>query len=191
MSAVELNLDRLEPGRSVLEFDAVLVRGDQVFQGHEVPGFRAIVRGELNVDTMDQKILVHGTFSATREMLCDRTGEPFDMEYPVHVEVTVLRTPGRGTDADLGQEVGEDDNWVVHQQGGVVDLSEALLEAVVLDEPQHVVHPDHQDRVTVTVPDQGTEVRADEDTEEVDPRWDALRALRDDDNEDDSGPVRN
>ena len=133
MSAVELNLDRLEPGRSVLEFDAVLVRGDQVFQGHEVPGFRAIVRGELNVDTMDQKILVHGTFSATREMLCDRTGEPFDMEYPVHVEVTVLRTPGRGTDADLGQEVGEDDNWVVHQQGGVVDLSEALLEAVVLD----------------------------------------------------------
>ena len=37
--------------------------------------------------------------------------------------------------ADLGQEVGEDDNWVIHQPGGVVDLSEALLEAVVLDEP--------------------------------------------------------
>ena len=191
MSSVELNLDRLEPGRSVLEFDKVLVREDQVFQGHEVPGFQVAVRGELSVENMDQKILVHGTFSATREMLCDRTGEPFDLEYPVEVEVIVLRTPGRGTDAELGQEVGEDDNWVIHQPGGVVDLSEALLEAIVLEEPQHVVHPDHQDQVTVTASQEGTEVRTGEDAEEIDPRWEALRALRDDDNDEDSGPVRN
>ena len=191
MSAVELNLDRLEPGRSALEFDTVLHREDQVFQGHEVPGFDVTVRGELAVENMDQKILVHGSFSAKREMLCNRTGEPFDLEYPVEVEVIVLRTPGRGTDAGLGQEVGEDDNWVIHQPGGVVDLSEALLEAVVLDEPQHVVHPDHQDRVKVTVSEEGAEVRTGEDDEEIDPRWEALRALRDKDNEDDSGPVRN
>jgi uncharacterized metal-binding protein YceD (DUF177 family) len=165
MTAVELNLDRLEPGRSVLEFDKVLVREDQVFQGHEVPGFQVAVRGELSVENMDQKILVHGTFSATREMLCDRTGEPFDLEYPVEVEVIVLRTPGRGTDAELGQ--------------------------VVLDEPQHVFHPDHQDRVRVTASREGAEGMTDEDAEEIDPRWEALRALRDDDNDEDSGPVRN
>lgn len=191
MSAVELNLDRLEPGRSALEFDTVLRREDQVFQGHEVAGFEVIVRGELTVENMDQKILVYGTFSATREMLCDRTGEPFELEYPVEVEVLVLRTPGRGSDAELGQEVGEDDNWVIHQPGGIVDFGEALLEAVVLDEPQHVVHPDHQEQVKVTVSEEGTEVRTGEDDEEIDPRWEALRALRDEDNEDESGPVRN
>ena len=61
----------------------------------------------------------------------------------------------------------------------------------MLDEPHHVVHPDHQEQVTVTVSDKGTEVRTGEDAEETDPRWDALRALRDDDNDEDSGPVRN
>ena len=188
MSAVELNLDRLEPGRSALEFDTVLVREDQVLQGHRVAGFSVAARGELMVDNLDQKVLVHGSFSATREMLCDRSGEPFDLEYPVDVEIIVLRTPGRGTDADLGQEVGEDDNWVIHQPGGSVDLTEALLEAVVLDEPQHVVHPDHENLVSRSVAEDETGTR-NEDAEEIDPRWAALKRLRDDET-DDSGPLR-
>lgn len=190
MSAVELNLDRLESGRSTLEFDAVLVREDQVLQGQRVEGFSARVRGELDVESMDHKILVHGGFSATRELLCDRCGEPFDLEYPVEVEVLILRQPGRGTDANLGQEVGEGDNWVIHQQQGVVDLTEALLEAVVLDVPQHVVHPEHDELVSLSVGDDQEAEPSDDEAEEIDPRWDALRKLRDDAN-DDSGPVRN
>jgi uncharacterized metal-binding protein YceD (DUF177 family) len=189
MSAVDLKLDRLEPGRSALEFDTVLVREDQVLHGHAVPGFSAAVSGELAVDNFDQKVLVSGTFSATREMLCDRSGEPFDLAYPVELEILVLRTPGRGTDADLGQEVGEDDNWVIHQPGGVVDLTEALLEAVVLEEPQHVIHPDHKDLVPLSAGEGGAST-PNEDAEEIDPRWAALKQLRDGDNED-SGPVRN
>jgi len=189
MSAVELNLDRLEPGSSALEFDTVLVREDQVLQGHAVPGFSVAVSGELAVDNLDQKILVYGTFSATREMLCDRSGEPFDLEYPVELEILVLRTPGRGSDADLGQEVGEDDNWVIHQPGGVVDLTDALLEAVVLEEPQHVVHPDHKHLGPLSAGEDGS-TTPDEDAEEIDPRWAALKQLRDDES-DDSGPVRN
>jgi uncharacterized metal-binding protein YceD (DUF177 family) len=189
MSSVELNLDRLEPGRSALEFDTVLVREDQVLQGHDVSGFRAAVRGELAVENMDQKILVHGSFSATREMLCDRSGEPFELEYPVEVDILVLRTPGRGSDAELGQEYGEDDNWVIHQPGGNVDLTEALLEAVVLDEPQHVVHPDHGDLVAFSAA-QEEDAETSSDSEEIDPRWAALKKLRDD-STDESGPVRN
>lgn len=190
MNAVEFNLDRLEPGRSTLEFDTVLVREDQVLQGHHVPGFSAAVRGCLEVETMDHKVRVHGEFKATRELLCDRSGEPFDLEYPVAVEIIVLRSPGRGTDDRLGQEVGEDDNWVIHQPGGPVDLTDALLEAVSLDEPQHVVHPDHRDPVSTSFSEDGTQVRSDDEAEEIDPRWAALQELRDDDNKE-SGPVRN
>lgn len=189
MSDVELNLDRLEPGRSSLEIDAELVREDQVLQGARIEGFTARVRGALAVDAMDHKILVHGSLRAVREMPCDRCGELFDLEYPVEVEVLILRQPGRGTDAGLGQEVGEDDNWVIHQPQGVVDLTEALLEAVVLDEPQHVAHPEHEDLVSYSTGDDGAEDASDE-AEEIDPRWAALRELRDDTN-DDSGPVRN
>ncbi len=189
MSAVEFNLDRLEPGRSTLEFDTVLVRENQILQGHEVPGFSAAVKGCLEVDSMDHKVLIHGEFSATREALCNHTGEPFDLEYPVEVEILVLRSPGRGSDEWLGQEVGEDDNWVIHQPGGRVDLTEALLEAVALDEPQHVVHPDHAEIASTSLSGAGASKRSDDEAEEIDPRWAALRELRDDD-ETDSGPIR-
>lgn len=180
MSTVGLNLDRLEAGRSVLEFDTVLARADQLLQGARVPGFQARVRGGLDVDAMDQKILVHGSFLATREVECDRSGEPFDLEYPVEIEVTILRRPGRGSDVDLGQELGEDDNWVIHQTSGAVDLTEAMLEAVVLDRPQHVVHPDYVEPGPVSAGGNGPEGAADDpDDEGLDPRWAALRKLRD------------
>ena len=190
MNAVELNLDRLAPGRSTLEFEADLVREDQVLEGHRIEGFSVKVRGELAVDAMDHKILVHGSFRAEREMVCDRCGEPIDLEYPVEIEILVLRQPGRGTDAGRGSEVGEDDNWVIHQPQGVVDLTEALLEAVVLDEPQHVAHPEHAEPVVWSSGNDPAGDAADDGDEEIDPRWAALRQLRDD-TKDDSGPVRN
>jgi len=188
MSAVGFNLDRLEPGRTALEFDTTLVREDQVLQGQRIAGFQAAVRGSLDIDSMDQKVVVHGVFSATRELLCDRTGQAFDMEYPARIEVTILRRMGR--DAILDPEAGEDDNWVIHQSGGVVDLSEALLEAVVLDEPHHVVHPDHINPVSISVDEQGIH-EPDDEAQAIDPRWAALEKLRDGDDQEDSGPVRN
>jgi len=162
---VILHLERLEPGRTPLELDNRLVREDQVLHGHAVPGFEVAVRGELMVENLDQKVLVHGEFFARREMVCHRSGERFELEYPVQAEIVVYRTPQRGGDA----EFDEDDNWVIHQPSGFVDLTEAVLEAVVLDEPQRVVHPDHESAVE--------DDQNDED-EEIDPRWEALRQLR-------------
>lgn len=169
---VELHLDRLEPGRSTLELDHRLIREDQILHGHRVEGFTAIVRGELMVDNLDQKVLVHGEFTARREMVCHRSDERFELDYPVQAEIVVYRTPQRGNDA----EFGEDDNWVVHQPSGMVDLTEGVLEAVVLDEPQHVVHPDHADEVHVVSGDVDEDESGDD---AIDPRWEALRKMRD------------
>ncbi len=166
---VQINLDRLPPGRSTLPLDHLLVREDQVLQGHRVEGFEARVLGELDVDTLDHKVLVHGEFTARRTMTCDRSGEPFDMDYPVELEVVIYRTPQRGPEADFD----EDDNWVIVQPGGVVGLDEALLEAVVLDEPQRVVHPDHEAEEPPVIGDE-----TDDEDDAIDPRWEALRRLR-------------
>ena len=176
---VELHLDRLPPGRSALPLDHRLVREDQVLQGHRVEGFEAHASGELDVDTMDQKILVHGEFTARRNMLCDRCGEPVGLDYPVQVEIVIYRTPQRGDDP-----IEDDDNWVIQQASGIVDLNEALLEAVVLDEPQRVVHSDHEE---VPAEAAGTVEESVED-ETVDPRWEALRRLREGDGPDE-GPT--
>jgi uncharacterized metal-binding protein YceD (DUF177 family) len=169
---VELNLDRLPAGRSELELADDLTREDRVVHGHDVPGFTARVNGALAVDNMDQKVLVHGRFEVVRRMLCDRSGEPFDASYPAEVEILILRNPGRG-----GEEMAQEDGWVIRQQGGVVALDEALIEAVVLDEPLKVVSPDHEGDERIVLED---------DEEEMDPRWEALRQLRESTNEDQS-----
>ncbi len=161
---VELFLDRLAPGRTELELDHELEREEQVVQGHVVPGLRARVRGALWVDAMDHKILVHGSFTVEREMICDRSGEAFQMAYPAQVEVMILRGSMRG-----GEEMADDDSWVIHQSGGIVALDEALLEAIILDEPQHVVSPRYEE-----IP----AVEAEDEEDEIDPRWEALRQLR-------------
>jgi uncharacterized metal-binding protein YceD (DUF177 family) len=168
---VELNLDRLKPGRSALPLDHEVVRPDRRVQGHLIPGVQARVLGELVVDAMDQKVLVHGSFRAERQMICDRSGAAFRMQYPVEIEVLILRSPGRGPEA-----LDQDDAWVIHQQGGLVDLDDALMEAVILDEPQHVVSPEYRDRDT---PSEWILGESEED-EPTDPRWDALRKLRGD-----------
>ena len=170
---VELYLDRLEAGRSELALDDELVREDQTLQGHVVPGFRARVSGTLDVDSMDQKVLVHGEFTVRRQMICDRSGEAFEMAYPATVEVMILRSPGRGGRYE-DAEAEDEDAWVIQQSGGVVVLDDALLEAIVLDEPHRVISPEHENDETIG---------ADADEEEMDPRWEALRRLREDEGE--------
>lgn len=177
---VDINLDRLPPGRTALALGHRLVREDQILQGHRIEGFETRVDGELDVDNLDQKVLVHGEFTARRTMVCHRSGEAFELDYPVQAEIVIYRTPQRGNDA----EFGEDDNWVVHQPSGSVDLTEGLLEAVVLDEPQHVVHPDHDQTVHVAIGDADDDEGGDD---AIDPRWEALRRLREGDGSDD-GP---
>lgn len=173
---VELHLDRLEDGRSELVLDHELTREPLEFQGHRVEGFTAKVRGELLVENMDQKVLVHGEFRATRTMNCDHCGSPFELEYPATIEVVILCNPLRGGD----EEVGSDDNWVIQQPGGLVDLSDAVLEAVVLDQPQNAVDPRHRDLEPLRRFGEATE-ESDQDSEgeSIDPRWEALRQLRD------------
>ena len=105
-------------------------------------------------------------------MACHRSGEPFELEYPVGIEILVYRLPGRG-----GEEQIEDgDNWVIQQPSGLVDLTEAVLEAVVLDEPLYVVHPDYVDVPLERVLESGT--AESEGNDAIDPRWEALRRLR-------------
>lgn len=171
---VELHLDRLPTGRSKFELDHVLVRADQNFEGHRIEGFTAYVSGALDVDEMDQKVLIHGEFTARRTMECHRSGESFELSYPVQVEIIVYRLPGRGGT----EEIESDDNWIIHQPSGPVDLTEALLEAVVLDEPQHVVHPDYADAPLERVLEAGDEDAEESGDEPLDPRWEALRRLR-------------
>jgi len=167
---VELNLDRLELGRSTLELDAELVREDPE---SESDALRATISGELTVDAMDQRIVVHGDFMAKHTVRCDRCADPFWLETEPEIELMILRNPTRGDEPE-----DQDDTWVIHQRSGPVDLDESLLEAILLAEPQKILCREDCQGLCPRCGTNWNERRCDCSTEEIDSRWAVLEKLK-------------
>jgi uncharacterized protein len=169
---LEINLHRLDSGRSRLQLGDTLGLGDATGET-DLPA--CTVRGSLVVDNMDQKVLVHGAFAVERDMECDRCGRCFGRTYDADIEVLILRAPARG-----GEPTGRDDSWVIHQQGGVVSLAGPLAEAVVLHEPQRVLCNESCKGLCPRCGADLNEESCDCGPEPVDSRWEALKRLRED-----------
>jgi uncharacterized protein len=88
------------------------------------------VRGDLQIDNLESRILVRGELVGVRQVPCDRCLESFTLDFDVPLEIIVLR-----------DSAGEDeaDTWVIHQKTGEVDLANPLREAVLLALPQKQV----------------------------------------------------
>jgi len=173
LSAVELNLDRLERGRSVLSFDTELVR--EAPESSEL-GVRVAVVGELAVDDMDQRILVHGAFQARQSTVCDRCNRNFELVTPAELELMILRNPSRG-----GEVEDTEDAWIIQQQRGIISLDLALLEAVNLAEPQKLLCREDCKGLCPTCGVDWNETSCECTHDEVDSRWAALEKLKDED----------
>ena len=90
------------------------------------------------------------------------------------IEILILRNPMRGGDPEQGG-----DAWVIQQQGGVVSLVEPLAEAVGLHEPQRILcRVDCKGLCSQCGVDRN-ESTCDCVVDTVDPRWEALRKLKD------------
>jgi uncharacterized protein len=172
---LEINLHRLEPGRSRLEL------GESLSLGEGDDGSACTLHGSLVLDNMDQKVLVHGSFAVERGLECDRCGRDFVRTYEAEVEVLILRSPGRGGELPQG-----DDSWVIHQQGGIVSLAEPLREATVLHEPQQVLCREDCKGLCPRCGVDRNEDDCDCGPDPVDPRWEALKRLREDSSTGDS-----
>lgn len=175
---VDLNLEELELGRSFLEFDTELVRADPDDETRQI---RAKIRGELQVEDMDQRIVVHGKFAAQHTVHCDRCAKGFALETEPDLEVMILRNPTRGDDPE-----DADDAWVIQQQSGVVDLDESLMEAVLLEAPQKALCREDCRGLCPACGIDRNEHECECSFEELDPRWAALGKLKLEDSEEDS-----
>jgi uncharacterized protein len=118
---MKLDLDRAPSGRSQVEVGEALALREAA--GSPV---QARLSGCLIVDNLEGRLVVTGELRATSEVECDRCLEPFALDYPVPVEILILRDAA-------GQE---EDGWVIHQRQGEVDLAPALREAALLALPQ-------------------------------------------------------
>ena len=130
---MKLDLDRQGSGRTRLAVDEWLGLGQD--PESELPA-EAELRGDLVVDNLDLRVLVHGSLQVGVEVVCDRCLTAFHGEYTADVDVVVVRARV----AEPGE--GESEAWVIHQRTGEVDLDEPLREAALLALPQKLLCAD-------------------------------------------------
>jgi uncharacterized protein len=158
---VKLDLDRTPTGRSELAVDSALMLGLERGGPDTVR-----VAGNLEVQNLEQRFLVRGTLRASGAAECGRCLREFSLAYEVPVDIVVLR--------DTASDEGEDDNLVIHQRAGEVDLTDALRESAILAAPQvKVCDPGCRG----LCPRCGADLNAGDcgcSQRENDPRWDDL-----------------
>lgn len=181
---MELLLDRLAAGRSELAVDETLELGTTGALSDPAgdpagPRGPARLEGVLEIDNMDQKVLVHGKLAVRREMDCHRCGQPTQQEYLASLEVLILCQRGRTRTRGRLGAVNEHDSWVIQANRGVVDLREAVREAVFLDEPL-LVRCTGDCQAEAAPGREGAKALADDPgrSSDIDPRWEKLRRLR-------------
>jgi len=138
---------------------------------------------DLIVDHGDQKVLVTLQARATAHLQCDRTLRPYDEEvqgsYAVLFADRYVATPGVEDD-DSTEPYAEIRELEPTQH--IIDLTEDVRDTLRLALPQRRVAPGAEDEELQTTFGAGADAEAPEDA--IDPRWEALRALRSSDDSD-------
>lgn len=124
---------------------------------------------DVRLDLEEDRALVAFTTRATATLVCDRTAVTF--EQPVEASYAVLfLLPERLDGLD-----GDDDVRPLPPPGAALDLTDAVRDTLLLALPARRVAPGAEDE---ELPVTFGAVR-DADGDPIDPRWDALKKLRD------------
>ncbi len=131
----------------------------------------ADLRVTVTLDLFNDRVLVTLVASATASLECDRTLVSFDQR--VEGTYRILFVPPTFTRHEDDEE-GLEEIQVLQPSDHVIDLTEAVHDTVMLAIPTRKVAPGAEDLEIQTVfgaPEDGAEAA-------IDPRWEALRALR-------------
>ncbi len=125
-----------------------------------------VVTGKVTVDNLDSRFLISGEIHATGQIDCSRCLRTFELVWPVPVEITVLR--------DTHSDEGEGMTLVIQQRKGVVGLSDAINECVVLALPQTMICMDDCKGLCSQCGVDKNKADCDCIDEDFDPRWEGL-----------------
>ena len=123
----------------------------------------------LDIDRQETLMTLKFGIEGTVQVVCDRCADEFDL--PISDE--------REFYLKLGTENAEesDDVEVVPAEQATYDVSSLVYEYIILAVPMHRVHPDGQCNPEVMAM-LTAEPAARETTDEVDPRWAALKDIK-------------
>jgi len=138
-----------------------------------------IEKGRLEAQVVLEKktgvLAMHFSLKGEVEVLCDRCLEPFMTM--VESEQTIFVKFGE-THGEL-----EDDMIMIHKDDYEIEVGQLMYEFIVLALPYSKVHPDNEQGRSGCNPEmlqKLSEHQGEADNEiEIDPRWDALRGIKD------------
>ncbi len=158
---MKLDMETQDFGQSDLEIAGTI----QLSLAEGMPASVAVA-GTVTVDNMGSRFLLSGIIQCTGETECSRCLCNFDMVWPVPVDITVLR--------DTHKELEEGETLVIQQRQGVIDLSDAINECVVLALPQSTICMDDCKGLCSQCGVDKNKVTCDCIDNDFDPRWEGL-----------------
>lgn len=126
---------------------------------------------EVTLDVQERQSLVRYDARALARLECDRTAVLFDEPVRGHHALLVVYS-----DEEAERQGGADDDVVVLGADGSLDIAESVRDTLLLALPTRRVAPQAEDAEIETQYGALT----DESGNAIDPRWEALRKLRDD-----------
>ena len=125
------------------------------------------------LDCHRDRILVTLDVQALAELTCDRTMRPY--EQPLEGTYQVLFGPERmvGAESDAFDEVR-----VLDPSDRSIDVTDLVRDTLLLSIPQRKVAPGAKD-AEIQLQFGASSADEDDETQDIDPRWEALRELRD------------
>ena len=161
---VQIDLKALKAG--VHEFDWVLSAESIGID----PGLFDEIELYIRLDYSPVRVFVEMQIDSTAHLVCDRTLVDFDQ--PVQGEYSVLFS---GPEMFEGMEEEDEDIRLLTPDVEEIDLTDVVRDTLLLSVPQRRIAPGAEDE------DIPLQFGGADNVEEVDPRWEALKVLRDND----------
>lgn len=132
----------------------------------------AQVKISLDLEKQERLLILSFHIEGEVEVVCDRCA--YEYMQPIEGDRTVF--------VKFGEEEAEEDDdvWVIPQDAHDLDLSSLLYDYIHLLIPYHRIHPDQEDGTPGCNPEMITILENLKPHQDVDPRWDALKDLRND-----------
>lgn len=171
MKQFMISFSGLSLGKHDYEFEV----GDAFFESLE---FSEIRKGNVHVDMTLEKttvmLLLNFSIKGEVTVTCDRCADEFEM--PVSGENRLIVKFG-----SVPMEETED-IIVIPEGEHEIDVSQFIYEYIILALPLQRIHPDDEEGNSLCDPEvlkKLEEISVRQQSEETDPRWDALKGLND------------
>ncbi|WP_258103391.1 DUF177 domain-containing protein [Marinoscillum sp. MHG1-6] len=129
---------------------------------------------KLSLKKSETMMNLHFEINAEVELICDRSLDPF--EYPIAIEEDIIIKFGED-DYELSEEV-----FVIRKDSPSFNVGDFIYEFISLAVPMKKLHPrfaDEDEQEDLIYTSGGEESPEESKDDEVDPRWEALKKLKD------------